>query len=247
MAGGGSVLEFKIRFDFHRFAEGYALEPDRSLPTDSAPGNIILPKGRAPGRYISFEKFDMLYSAFAKLRTQDELLAFVDKFGLLMGRGGDSVFQVLREAKFFRDLLAAKEKNAKNVAACFESQLRVRLAETYKQVNLELPPNAELWEWQAMVGNLIDLQDLFRYFVARVELVPDAKKGLQVEITAETLISALWWQLARKLSGEGKIRECRHCGEWFEVGADSGRRADSQFCCREHTVRFFSLERSRAG
>lgn len=238
------MLEFRIRFDFHRFAEGYALEPD---PSDSARGNLILPKGKAPGPYIAFEKFDTLYSAFAKLHTQTDLLAFVDKFGLLMGRSGDSVDLVLREAKYFRELLAAKEKSPKKLAACFQSQLRVRLAETYKQVNLELPPNAELWEWQAMVGNLVDLQDLLRHFVARIALVPDAKRGLQLEITAETLISALWWQLARRLSGEAKLIECRHCGEWFEVGAGSGRRADSQFCCQEHKVRFFSLERSRAG
>jgi hypothetical protein len=114
-------------------------------------------------------------------------------------------------------------------------------------VNLELPPNAELWQWQTMVGNLVDLQDLLRYFVARIEFVPDTKKGLQLEITAETLLSALWWQLARKLSGDAKIRECRHCGEWFEVGAGTGRRADAQFCRPEHKVRFFSLERSRGG
>jgi hypothetical protein len=235
------VLEVKIRFDFQRFVEGYSLQSDPS----GAQGNIIVPKGRAPGRYIAFEKFDTLYGVFARLRTQSELLDFVDKFGLLMGRGGDSVVHVLREAQYFRDLLAAKEKNQKKVAACFESQLRVRLAESYKKVHVELPPNAELWEWQAAVGNLVDLEDLLSQSVARIQLLPDAKRGLQLEITAETLLSALWWQLARKLSGEAKIRECRHCEKWFEVGAGSGRRADAQFCCREHKVRFFSFERSR--
>jgi hypothetical protein len=241
------MLDFQIRFDFHRFAEGYILEPDPSSPTDSVLGVMIVPRGKAPGGHIPFEKFDMLYTAFAKVRTQDELLVFVDKFGLLMGRGGDLVSEVLREARFFRDLLAAKGKSPKKVATCFESQLRVRLAEDYKKMNLELPSNAELWEWQAMVGNLVDLESLFRHSVARIELVPHPKKGLQLEITAETLISALWWQLARKLSGETKIRECRHCGEWFEVGAGTARRADSQFCSQEHKVRFFSLKRSRGG
>jgi hypothetical protein len=241
------MLDFQIRFGFQCFADGYIIEPAPSVPADSAPGVMIVPKGKAPGPHIPFEKFDMLYTAFAKLRTQDELLGFIDKFGLLMGRGGDLVSEVLREAQFFRDLLAAKEKSSKKVATCFESQLRVRVAEDYKKINLELPSNAELWEWQAMVGNLIDLETLFRHSVARIELVPHPKKGLQLEITAETLISALWWQLARKLSGEAKIRECRHCGEWFEVGAGTARRADSQFCSQEHKIRFFSLERSRGG
>jgi hypothetical protein len=238
------MLEFKISFDFHKFAEGYVLQP---APSDSDRGNLILPKGRAPGRYISFEKFDSLYSVFAKLRTQDDLLAFVDKFGLLMGRGGDSVSEVLREAQFFRDLLAAKEKSPKSVAACFESQLKIRIAEDYKKVNLDLPANADFSEWQSMVGHLVDLDSLLRYFVGRIELVPDPKRGLQLEITAETLLSALWWQLARKLSGETKIRECKHCGTWFEVGAGTGRRADAEFCRPEHKARFFSLARSRGG
>jgi hypothetical protein len=119
------------------------------------------------------------------------------------------------------------------------------VAESYRGVNLELPLNEELWKWQARVGRIVDLENLLRHSIARVELVPNAKKGLQLEITAETLLSALWWQIARKLSGEAKIRECRHCGEWFEVGAGTGRRADAQFCSPDHKVRFFSLERSR--
>jgi hypothetical protein len=241
------MLEFQIRFDFQRYAEGYALQPDSSAAKGSAPRNIIVPKGRAPLSYLPFEKFDSLYSVFAKVRTQDELLAFVTKFGLLMGRSGDSVVDMLREAQFFRDLLAAKEKSQKKVAECFDSQLRVRLAETYKKVNMTLPPNAELWQWQALVGNCADLEEWLHHLVARVELVADPKRGVQLRITAETLIAALWWQLARKLSGEAKIRECRHCGDWFEAGTGTARRADSDFCSQEHKIHFFSLKRSRRG
>ena len=241
------MLEFQIRFDFQRYAEGYALEPDPSGAKGSAPGNIIVPKGVAPLSYLPFEKFDSLYSAFAKVQTEDELLAFVSKFGLLMGRGGDPVVDVLREAQFFRDLLGAKEKGPKKVADCFHSQLRIRLADTYKKINVILPPNAEMWEWQRLVGNCADLEEWLHHLVARVELIPDPKRGLQLRITAETLIAALWWQLARKLSGDSKIRECRHCGEWFEAGRGSARRADSDFCSEEHKIRFFSLKRSRRG
>jgi hypothetical protein len=241
------MLDFKIRFDFHRFAEGYALEPKRTELAGSAPEVLIVPKGRAPPSHLPFEKFDMLYSAFAKVRTQDELLAFVERFGLLMGRGGDSVVAVLREAQFFRDLLASRRKNRKKVAACFQSQLRIRLAAEYQKVNLTLPPNAELWEWQAIVGNCIDLENVLCHSVARIELIPDTKRGVQLQITAETLLAALWWQLARKLSGDSEIRECRHCGEWFEVGAGTTRRADAEFCSRDHKIRFFSLKRSRGG
>jgi hypothetical protein len=241
------MLEFQILFDFQRYAEGYALEPDPSGAKGSAPGNIIIPKGVAPLSYLPFEKFDSLYSVFAKVRTEDELLAFVTKFGLLMGRGGDPVVDVLREAQFFRDVLAAKEKSQKKVAECFESQLRVRLANEYKKVNVILPPNAELWQWQRLVGNCVDLENLMDHSVARVELVPDQKRGVQLRITAETLIAALWWQLARKVSGDAKIRECRHCGDWFEAGIGTDRRADSDFCSQEHKIRFFSLKRSRGG
>jgi hypothetical protein len=239
------VQDFQIYFELRRYAEGYELVPDKSSQPESPPGQMIEPRGRALIPSPPFEKFDTLYRVFADVRTQDDLIAFVNRFGLL-STSSDSIFEMLREAQFFRDLLSCKRRSQKAVAACFESQRRVKLAATYEKVNVKLPPNAEMWEWQMMVGNLVGLDDIHQ-FVGRVELVPDPVKGIQMRITTHTLIGALWWQLARKLSGEAKIRQCRHCGEWFEAGTGAARRADAEFCSKGHKVRFFSLRRTRGG
>jgi hypothetical protein len=241
-----SMLDFQIHFDFQRHADGYAVVQPEGAPA----GGMIVPKGRALLPSPPFEKFDTLYSVFAEIRDLKALLDFVSKFGLLMGRGddlsqwGDSIAEALREAQFFRELLACKKRNQKAVYSGFRDQLRTRQEAEYDGINVKLPPKAEPWKWQMMVGNLVDVDDLHQ-FVGRVELIPDSVTGIKFRIITNTLISALWWQLARKLSGDAKIRECRHCKRWFEAGVGTTRRADSQFCSPEHKVRFFSLKRAR--
>jgi hypothetical protein len=78
-----------------------------------------------------------------------------------------------------------------------------------------------------------------------INLVRDPARGLRLTVTTETLITALWLQLGQKLSGEPEIRECRHCGQFFEAGPSKGRRADSKFCSDEHRIIFNSQQRSK--
>jgi hypothetical protein len=69
--------------------------------------------------------------------------------------------------------------------------------------------------------------------------------GITLKIAPATLRDALWWQLAQNLSSGVKVRQCRHCNEWFRTGPGTGRRADAEFCSDEHRKRYNSLERSR--
>jgi hypothetical protein len=244
------MRDFQIDFQLHRHAEGYRLVPDRSLRA-GPPGEMIVPMGPALISCPPLEKFDTLYSVFAEVKTPDALVSFVKKFGLLSGRGsdvgpwGDSITRMLREAQFFRDLLSCKKISQRRVASCFGAQLRERLAADYAKVGVKLPPKGDLLKWQYMVGHTVDLSDL-HHLVANIDLVPDPVKGIELRITTDTLIGALWWQLARKLMGEAKIRECRQCRQWFEAGLGTGRRADAEFCCDEHKTKYFSLRRSKS-
>jgi hypothetical protein len=72
-----------------------------------------------------------------------------------------------------------------------------------------------------------------------------ATGGITLKIGPATLRDALWLQLAQNLSSGVKVRQCRHCNEWFRAGPGTSRRADAQFCSDEHRKRYNSLQRSR--
>ena len=72
-----------------------------------------------------------------------------------------------------------------------------------------------------------------------------AAKALKWELRPKSLLDALWLQLGQSLTTGAQIRQCEHCGDWFEVGLGTGRRLDAKFCRDEHRIAFNSLKRSR--
>ena len=81
--------------------------------------------------------------------------------------------------------------------------------------------------------------------IGSLAIVPDRRKWLAPIIRFSSLCDVMWWQLCMKLRGATTYRTCRQCGELFEVGPGTGRRADATFCQAEHSVLFHSLNRSR--
>ncbi len=81
--------------------------------------------------------------------------------------------------------------------------------------------------------------------VGSIDLIADSVKGVRLRISADGLLGALWWQLGQKLSGNANFAECRHCGDWFGTGPGTGKHVDAEFCCNEHKVKYFSLQRSK--
>ena len=80
-----------------------------------------------------------------------------------------------------------------------------------------------------------------------VRLVGDpGLNSLRFSLSPRSLLDALWLQLAQKLSAGGVIRQCQHCGGWFEAGPGSGRRFDAKFCSDDHRVVFNSRRRSNS-
>jgi hypothetical protein len=65
----------------------------------------------------------------------------------------------------------------------------------------------------------------------------------QFRFTPPTLINALWLELGRALSSDASIRNCLHCGGWFEAGPGTGRREDAKFCSDAHRIAFNSRKR----
>jgi hypothetical protein len=67
----------------------------------------------------------------------------------------------------------------------------------------------------------------------------------QFRLTPPTLVNALWLELGQALSSDASIRNCLHCGGWFEAGPGTGRRQDSKFCSDAHRIAFNSRKRSK--
>jgi hypothetical protein len=59
-----------------------------------------------------------------------------------------------------------------------------------------------------------------------------------------TLVNALSLELGEFLTRDAQIRECAHCGAWFETGPGTGRRLDAKFCSDQHRIIFNSLKRT---
>jgi len=228
------MTAFSIDFEWFRCPDGYRLVPGGSLGRDDPPTDRIVARSDRTAAYRPFDYFGSLYKEFAKVKTADDLLGFVKRFGLLdegpeydadFYRGdegelvsgsvreyeGISVPRYLTQARLFREFLLKKEKGPKAVAAFFRSR---------------------------EFGIGISLR-----------VVADPSTGVEFAVTMPDLIYGLKFQLAQSLMGSTIIRACRWCGCLFEAGAGAKlrkkMRKDSTFCCREHSVLFHSHKRSK--
>jgi hypothetical protein len=225
-------------FEWHRDKKGYRLSldpPFKSLRMREGHRIIVAKSGHS--ELISHRPFaggGDLCTAFASVKTADDLLRFVNNHGPLttdflppsspnaelaakmrkLLSAGESVDAGLENAKMFGDLLRLKSQgNPRKLASYFESDKPAYFS--------------------------------FRNLIGRVELVGDPDKGLRLKICPPHFLGALWYQLGLKLS-QVTLRTCRLCQSVFEVGVGTGRRADAQFCCRGHKVDFFNHSRPRA-
>ena len=62
-------------------------------------------------------------------------------------------------------------------------------------------------------------------------------------LVPETLLDAIWLQLADALSVNAEIPRCMQCGMWFPAGRGFGRRQDAKFCSAEHQILFNNQKR----
>jgi len=255
------MLHIAINFPWFRFSRGYKLAPSRSLW--DLEDRIIVPCGGKRIPIGPLEKFDTLYSIFAKLKTPDELLDFINRYGLICCSDpfGHPVQSCLETARLFRNVLKLQGKSKAILASSFKSELRA-LAERKDAIvprsqfavegllknepellkNLVKEPEEDCEPFEPSVRDVGEPPPLA---IGKLYVVADRLNGVHLQTRAECLMDALWWQLVQKLSGGSSIRECPQCGEWFEAGPGTTRRSDATFCCRDHKIRYFSLKRSR--
>jgi hypothetical protein len=175
---------------------------------------------RCGGRLVSYrplEQFDSLFKLFANAAVDAPgLLGFVEKFGPLTTRGLDKDGSEPVEPVLEH---AAAMREFLGYAAGDGSRLVERI--TLEQGGVPLSSMS-----------------------VRLTLDPNTRTP-RLRLTPQSLLDALWVQLGQALSGGAAIHQCQHCGQWFESGAGTGRRADAKFCSNEHKIAFHSLKRSK--
>ncbi len=220
-------------FEWFRDKKGYRIVPFKSLSKrwrelKANDVDWIVPKGDQDDavKYRPFAGGGDLCNAFASVRAPDELLKFINDHGPLTW-GGTSI---------------AKETNFKDFPAGEPVPLGLADAEMFR----------ELLQLRAL-GNPKKIASHFESKIAGfvgggqaglVEVLPDSERGIRLKVTPPTLLGAMWYQLALKLS-DAVLRMCPLCHRAFEVGRGTGLRADAKFCCNEHKVEFFNRSRPK--
>jgi hypothetical protein len=165
--------------------------------------------------YRPLDLLSSIYAEFSKVRSADDVLYFIERFGPLTRDGldiskGELVDGVLAHSDAMRDLFIVlsgdRARRAKLIA------------------DLRTSPFAEL-----------DIT---------LELDP-ASEDLKLRLCPTSLLDAIWLQAAQELSSGAAVRQCQHCGDWFETGPQTGRRSDAKFCSDEHRIVFNSLKRTK--
>lgn len=199
---------------------------------------LIIGQGGAQRR-MHLKDFRTLYLEFAKVQTPEQLLGFVNRFGRLTsnklkkGQDGWEVERLGDDVNFVRG-------HAKTISMTLE-MLRGHVGDLPKwrggQFECEVP---SFGKGAKMVGGIP--------IPARLgaSLAPDPMTGTwQLKLQPPSLLDAIWLQLGQAIAGSADLKQCSHCGEWFEAGANSGKRRDAKFCSAKCKTRYFSLERSR--
>jgi hypothetical protein len=233
-----------IDFEWHRCPKGYRLGQAREIarvtgkaaPETYPDETWIVPNGAERTPYRPFDRDIPIYSAFARVRTAEDLLKFAEIYGSLgwtYPDWGESVSRDLMTAQAFRDLLSSKSKGPRVLADTFNSRLRAMRINNLMRDMQPVPADIDEEEFQVWFGT--------------THIVADPKKGVRLKIKNETLSEGLWWQLAVKLMDNLDFVECRQCGQWFETGPGAGRRQGAEFCSDKCRILFNSLKRSKGG
>jgi len=205
-----------IELDWWRDPKGYRLVQSGQ---PKAPRVLRNGKGHDPKDFRPIRPLastDSLFRIFANMAsTPDGVLDFVQRYGPLTDDGWD----------------ATKGDNV-NLAISNADHMRqlLRYVSGAKKT-----PDLPFRPYQATCSSSIEAQVVW----------DPATKGPKWELRPKTLLDALWLQLGQALTAGAQIRQCEHCGDWFEAGRGSGRRLDAKFCCDEHRTSFNSLKRSR--
>ncbi len=167
--------------------------------------------------------FPNLHRIFAQIRKPQELLQFVNRFGPLTNAGknpaqGERVDASLAHAAQIARLLRAYQTEQSDV------------------ISGMLGVNGISFD---AGGDVAEVE-------VRLVFDPTTRRP-RLQVRPRNLLNYLWLVLAQSLSGQTTFRQCELCGEGFEVGAGTGRRADAIFCSTSCQRTYNSRKRTLTG
>jgi hypothetical protein len=243
------MVDLLSDFVWHRNRRGYRLVDFNYLnlpwrfPADD-PSRFIVPIGRATDvtKYRPFARGGDLCLVFARIRTADELLRFVNLYGPLtnyLGEGGSDWEYGDKDPNRGEPELVAhmsssgvqgwwKCKDGTHVRANFipaDSVPEVLPAAGLFRRFLKFKECSKAKELASFL-NTYDAQLFGELNQSSVDFVSDTQNGIRLRLCPPSLLSALWYQLGLKLSGESRVKTCRYCNEFF------GSRYRHQSSCR---------------
>ena len=217
----------KISLDWFKDSKGYKINGSGKSRTIVGRGGKL--KKTWPLRN------DLLFFAFANVKTDFDLEHFVGHYGLLEQPSYDDDFGMtvfdpnsLRRIESRAVLYGEYVDDHLETARMFHDLLALTVDKGRASVALSE------WIERRLLGE--QLGGLGLDFVSGA--------GCKVQLKADSLINGMLMQLAQKVSGQPNFRLCSLCNAFFEVGPKTGRRADATFCSPEHKIQFHSRKRS---
>jgi hypothetical protein len=228
--------------------EGYQIE---NCGKDENGLDVLSIVGRS-GQLVETRPFDrneLVFKAFESMAKSPEgLLKFVNVYGLLDAPAYDLAIpnaggtrthysaETVREEPDGR-FQTVRSIKGENVAD------HLKTAKVFRDVLQQSGPG-----WKNIPRRLEKelYERLFDESLGEVRLTGDRKRGFRLVLTANSLMHGMWLQLARKIAGGAGFRICELCGGPFEVGPNTGRRADSKFCSDKHRRESNSRKRSQS-
>lgn len=206
---------------------------------------LSAPEGSRFREYAPLDEFTGLFRTFAKTPiTMYGILGFANKFGHLgAGAGGvggdiDDEWERWSDEDWRRFDHTEKDDLPDMEDMHFWCDQICRMGEcveTWDKAQWGKSDEKAMQRLQETVSN--NLRGRVRVAFGR-----DPEKrigGFLLEIMPNTLLGALWLQLAETISGSKKHRACAACGNWFEVSPEKFRKS-RHYCsepCRSRAYR----------
>jgi hypothetical protein len=228
------MADLLINFPWYRLANGYRVVKKRSLPDGKPPADRIVPNG---GERILIRPMETpdIYMLFAYVDSAEKLLEFVERFGLLGDYEGEQPELTGR----YQDPVDGSE------LLYVDSYEGMPVDKYLEQAALFLELLRRKKEGSERLAAFLESTGT-RQTLGHVRLIPDKFLGARFQIVPTDLMQALWFQLGQVLASNIKLSTCLQCGQLFEVGQGSGRRADAKYCSDEHRTLYHSLNRKPA-
>jgi hypothetical protein len=224
------MSEFSMEFQWCRDSRGYRLAWD--YPATREGYCAIMRNGGDLESLGPIEKkIGGLCFDFARLKTPEDLLEFVQRNGTLRTGRSFGPTKFTRELKLVDVAPPADTGPGDSVLWCLES------ARIFDELLRARSPARIAKFYQSQAADHFGDET-----TAQMETVPDQHRGIRFRIITTTLFGALWWHLTHLLSSGIDIKVCGYCGCLFEAGPGA-RRRDAKFCREEHKIEFFSRKR----